>query len=138
MKESVMTVPELHERTGRLLSEMFGDATKRLGAAWRPAADVEETPEAYLVEIELPGVRSEDISVEFGANELMVTGEIKQKERVGLLRKQTRPVGRFEYRVVLPAEIDPDHVGATLSDGVLKVRVPKSEVARPRSIPIGG
>ncbi|WP_083845452.1 Hsp20/alpha crystallin family protein [Pseudonocardia dioxanivorans] len=44
---------------------------------------------------------------------------------LGNLRKQTRPVGRFECRLVLPAEIDRDRVGATLSDGVLRVRVPK-------------
>jgi HSP20 family protein len=74
--------------------------------------------------------------VEFGGGELSVTGEVKQKERVGFLRTRTRPVGRFDYRVQLPAEVQDDEVNASLSDGVLTVRVPKTEKARRRRIAI--
>ena len=125
---------ELHDWMGRLLSEAFGDADRP--GAWRPAADVEETAEAYLVELELPGVKRKDVSVEFGGGELAVTGEVKERERVGLLRTRTRPVGRFDYRVILPADVEEDQVAASLSEGVLTVRVPKSERSRPRRIPI--
>jgi HSP20 family protein len=130
---------ELHDRMGRLLSETFGKTfpdADRGGGGWRPAADVEETDEAYVVELELPGVNREDVSVEFGGGELAVTGEVKKRERVGFLRTRTRPVGRFDYRVHLPAEVEQDQVTASLSDGVLTVRVPKSEHARRRRIPI--
>ena len=126
---------ELHDRMGRLLSEAFGDA-HRPGGEWRPAADVEETAEAYVVELELPGVKREDISVEFRGGELAITGEVKERERVGFLRTRTRLVGRFDYRVSLPADVQDDQAHASLSDGVLTVRIPKSEKARPRSIPI--
>jgi HSP20 family protein len=98
--------------------------------------DVEETDDAYVVELELPGVKREDVSVEFGGGELSVTGEVKQKERVGFLRTRTRPVGRFDYRVQLPAEVHDDQVSASLSDGVLTVRVPKTDRARRRRIAI--
>ena len=74
--------------------------------------------------------------MEFGGGELAVTGEVKERERVGLLWTRTRPVGRFDYRVILPAEVEEDQVAASLSDGVLTVRVPKSERSRPRRIPI--
>ena len=129
---------ELHERMGRLLAEAFGDdvATDAGGGGWRPAADVEETDEAYVVELELPGVRRDDISVEFGDGELVVTGELTRRERVGFLRTRTRPVGRFDYRVHLPTDVEQDHVAASLADGVLTVRVPKTEQARRRRIPI--
>jgi HSP20 family protein len=128
---------ELLEQMGRLITEFdralagaFGDRN----GAWRPAADVEETDEAYLVELELPGVKREDVTVEFGGGELSVTGEVKKKERIGFLRTRTRPVGHFDYRVQLPAEVQEDQVSASLSDGVLIVRVPKTEKARRRRI----
>lgn len=126
---------DLYERMGALLAQTFGDAFGSVDA-WRPATDVEETAEAYVIELELPGVRREDVSVEFGGGELAVTGEVKERERVGFLRSRTRPVGRFDYRVSLPADVEEDQVTASLSDGVLTVRVPKSEKARPRRIPI--
>ncbi|MDQ4011279.1 MAG: Hsp20/alpha crystallin family protein [Actinomycetota bacterium] len=125
---------ELHDQMGRLLSEAFGDADRP--GAWRPVADVEETAEAYLVELELPGVKRKDVSVEFGGGELAVTGEVKERERVELLRTRTRPVGRFDYRVILPTDVEQGQVAASLSDGVLTVRVPKSERSGPRRIPI--
>ncbi|MDQ4011967.1 MAG: Hsp20/alpha crystallin family protein [Actinomycetota bacterium] len=130
---------ELYERMGRLLTGAFDEAfgeQNRAGAWWRPAADVEETPEAYVVELELPGVKRKDVSVEFDAGELAVTGEVKERERVGFLRTRTRPVGRFDYRISLPADVVDDQITASLSDGVLTVQVPKTEKARPRKIPI--
>ena len=130
---------ELHDRMGKLLSELveqtFGDRIAS-GAGWRPAADVEETGDAYLVELELPGVKRDDVTVEFGGGELTVSGQVKERERVGFLRTRTRQVGRFDYRVSLPAEVDEDKVTASLTDGVLTVRVPKTERARQRKIPI--
>jgi len=134
---------ELHERMGRLLSDTLGEPFAsasgdgdRPGLGWRPLADVEETAEAYLVELELPGVKLEDVSVEFGGHELTVSGEVKERERVGFLRTRTRPVGRFDYRVSLPAEVEDDQVSASMSEGVLTVRAPKTERARQRRIPI--
>jgi HSP20 family protein len=133
---------DLHVQMGRLLSETFGERIADVfredarEGGWRPAADVEETAEAYLVELEVPGVEREDVSVEFGGGELAVSGEVKERERVGFLRSRTRPVGRFDYRVSLPADVQDDQVTASLSDGVLTVRVPKTEKARRRRIPI--
>jgi HSP20 family protein len=120
---------------GRLLAENVDEAI-RPDQGWRPAADVEETTDAYLVELELPGVKREDVSVEFGGGELTVTGEAKERQRVGFLRTRTRLVGRFDYRVSLPADVQEDQVSASLSEGVLTVRVPKNEKSRPRKIPI--
>jgi HSP20 family protein len=127
---------ELYEQMGQLLSEVWGSGADRDGGGWRPAADVEETADDYLVELELPGVKQENISVEFGGGELAVTGEVKERQRVGFLRTQTRRVGRFDYRVSLPADIEEDQVSASLSNGVLTVRVPKTAKSRPRKIQI--
>jgi HSP20 family protein len=67
-----------------------------------PLADIEETDDAGIIEAEAPGADRDDINVEFHASELVITGEIKEKERKGILRRRTRRTGRFEYRVTLP------------------------------------
>ena len=66
----------------------------------------------------------------------MVTGERKERERVGILRRRTRTVGRFHYEVLLPGEVDEEAVEASLHEGVLTVRVPKPLSERPRRIPV--
>ena len=104
--------------------------------AFTPLADLEETDEAYIAEIELPGVKLEDLSVEVAGRRLTVTGERKERERVGILRRRTRTVGRFHYEVLLPGDVDEEGVDASLHEGVLSVRVPKPVSQRPRRIPV--
>jgi HSP20 family protein len=101
-----------------------------------PRADVEETDDAYVVEIELPGVKRDDVSVEVAGRRLTVSGERKERERVGILRKRTRTVGRFHYEVMLPGDVEDAGVTASMDEGVLTVRVPKPASQRPRRIPI--
>ena len=127
----------LEQLRGQLDSLLTGWGELLSGAgAFTPLADLEETDEAYLAEIELPGVQLEDLSVEVAGRRLSVTGERKERERVGILRRRTRTVGRFQYEVLLPGDVDEEHVEASLHDGVLTVRVPKPEADRPRRIPV--
>ncbi|RZB19797.1 Hsp20/alpha crystallin family protein [Streptomyces sp. F001] len=125
----------------QLVNEMSGLIESTVGGAapavaWTPLADVTESDEAFHVEIELPGVKSKDVDVEASGQELVVTGEIKEKERKGVLRRSTRRTGAFEYRLRLPGELDTDKIKAQMSDGVLSITVPKAEVAKPRHIEI--
>jgi len=110
----------------------FSDVFQRV----MPLADVEESDEAFIVDIELPGVQRDAISVEVTGDRLFVTGERRERHRVGLLRQQTRSTGTFHFEVTLPSEVDVAGVDATLDDGVLHVVVPKSAAARPRKISI--
>lgn len=107
-----------------------------LGEGFTPLADVEETDDAYVVEVELPGVKGDDVSVEVAGRRLTVSGERKERERTGILRRQTRTVGRFHYEVILPGDIEEDGIEASLNEGVLTVRAPKAEAERPRRIPV--
>lgn len=107
-----------------------------IGNGFTPLADIEETAEAYLVEIELPGVRREDVDIEIAGRRVSVQGERKEKERVGMLRRRERTVGRFSYEVTLPGDVDEDGVEAHLNEGVLNLRIPKPERERPRRIQI--
>ena len=107
-----------------------------LGDAFVPLADVEETPEAYLVEIELPGVKKGDLDIEIAGRRLIVTGERKERQRRGILRTRERTVGRFHYEVTLPGDVDEPAIEANLDEGVLTVRAPKPERDRPRRIEV--
>jgi HSP20 family protein len=103
---------------------------------WVPLADIEDT-DAHVVEMELPGVKQDDADIEINGRELTVSGEIKEKERTGILRRRTRKVGEFHYAVTLPMEIDEESVNVNLGGGVLTIRVPKSQQGRSRQIAIG-
>ena len=129
---------QLGARMRRMLEQTFGDLTPVLteSIGWVPAVDLEEQDDAYVVEAEVPGIKREDVNIELVGNELAISGEVKEKERAGIVRRKTRRVGRFEYRVALPNQVDPDKIDAKLEDGVLTVRVPKSERAQRRRIEI--
>jgi HSP20 family protein len=66
----------------------------------------------------------------------MITGEIKERERKGAMRRRTRRTGRFAYRVRLPDQVDSSKIDANLDRGVLTVRVPKSEKAKRQKIEV--
>ncbi|WP_073952118.1 Hsp20/alpha crystallin family protein [Streptomyces kebangsaanensis] len=126
---------ELWERMNRL---MEGAAAASSGLAWSPAADMRETDDAYVIEAELPGVKRDDVHIEMSDREVRITGEYKEQEREGVLRRSTRRTGHFEYQALLPADVRAEEVSATLSEGVLTVTAPKAEAAKPRHIEITG
>jgi HSP20 family protein len=127
---------QLYDRMNQIWDA--GTGTTKDTERWVPLADVEETDDAYVVEVELPGVAESDIDIEVNDREVTVTGELKERERQGILRRRTRRVGEFQYSVTLPGDIDADNVDAQLEHGVLTVTVPKSQRAKPRRISIGG
>jgi HSP20 family protein len=118
----------------------FPDSWEDLASAradgFIPLADVEETDDAYMLEVELSGVDKKDIDISSTGRRLTITGERKEKERTGVLRRRTRSVGRFVYDIQLPGEIDDKNITATLRDGVLTVRVPKASNAQARHIEV--
>jgi len=101
-----------------------------------PLVDVEETDGSYLLEVELPGVRLEDVDLEVDQGRLRLIAERRERERVGLLRHRTRTTGRFSMAVTLPGPVDSDAVTASLDRGLLTVVVPKTERTRRRRIPV--
>lgn len=128
---------DLHTRLDRLM-ETAVPVVPGPGAtgAWMPLADIEDTEDAYLVELELPGVKKDDVEVEITDSEISVHGEIQEKERTGVVRRRARHVGEFDYRASLPPNSDTANVSAELNNGVLTVRVPKAEKATARRIEI--
>jgi HSP20 family protein len=99
-----------------------------------PVARVDDLDDRFVLDVELPGVRQGDVSVEVCGRRVLVTGE--HRERAGLLRRRTRSTRHFRLDTVLPADVDPDGVVASLHRGTLTVRVPKAEYARRRRVPV--
>jgi len=133
---------DIYDRMGQLITMAFGDlpAGQVLNAPWRPLANISETDDGYQVEVELPGVNKDQLNVELNDRELAITGEVAEpKQEDGRRRRRsTRRTGRFEFRASLPGDINPEGVSATLSDGVLTVKIPKSEAARPHRVEVTG
>jgi HSP20 family protein len=127
---------DLYQRMGQLMSGAFDGGWQPPVQAWAPPADLTETDEAYLAEVELPGVRKDDISVEMAGQELVITGEFTDTAKEGRALRRGRRSGRFEYRVLLPGHAEAGKVTAALADGVLTVTVPKAEAGKPRRIQV--
>jgi HSP20 family protein len=131
---------DINTRLDQLVRSFFGD-TAGLTATGRssplaPPVDIEETDDAYIVEIDLPNVNPEDVTIEMRGEELRISGEHQERERAGVVRRQNRPMGDFEYLVDLPSDIDPNRVEATYENGVLKITVGKTQDVQPRRIEV--
>jgi HSP20 family protein len=125
---------DLYAEMDRVVQSVIGGTGD--DGVWTPSADVVETDDAYIVEIELPGVRREDVDVKLNGNELVVTGELKERKREGLFRRRTRRRGEFEYRVMLPGDLKADGGEASLAYGVLRLFVPKAHSTAPEKIEV--
>jgi HSP20 family protein len=127
---------ELQGLQDQLSQLMRSAAPNGDGAPFVPLVDIEETEDAWIVEAELPGVKPEDVNVEVRGAELAISGEIKEREREGILRRRTRKTGEFDYHITLPGEADAEQIEAKLHDGILTVRIAKPEQERPRRIAV--
>ena len=99
--------------------------------------DIRVADDEYLVEAFLPGVSAEDLDIQIESNVVTLKGEIsierKEDDRYLL---QERPSGMFQRSIELPDDVEADKVEAELKNGVLTLRLPKSELAKPRKIKI--
>src|SRR6266576_3577905 len=134
---------DIFNRMGQLVNAVFmgGPYLRVTDIPWVPLADITETDDAYVIEAELPGVTKGNLNVEVNDREVVISGEIPRQDEdgeKGRRRRRARRTGRFELRSVLPGDINPDNITANLSDGVLTVRVPKAEAAKPRHVEVTG
>jgi len=133
----------LQDRVNRLFSEFFpemdGDNSSLIAPWFSPRTDVYEEDDHVLLEMEIPGVKQEDLNITIENNVLTVSGERKFDER----RKQDRYqrnerfYGSFSRTFTLPSTVDPDNIEAKYENGVLYLTMPKKADARPRQIKIG-
>ncbi|MCR4440092.1 MAG: Hsp20/alpha crystallin family protein [bacterium] len=124
------------ERWARWLNEMgLGESEKIDECNWAPRMDVVETESEWIVSLDLPGVKKEDVKVNYHDGLIVISGE-KKKETVQTPYLSERVYGRFCRSLHVPSTIDPARIEAQLRDGVLKVILHKSEAAKPKSIEV--
>lgn len=127
----------LREAMNQLFEESYVNPSQgRQRQGFVPALDLSETPENYIVEMAVPGMKPEnlDISIENGV--LTLKGEVNQetKDESRQYHRIERHYGAFTRTINLPATIKVDAIKANLSDGILHLAIPKAEELKPRKI----
>jgi HSP20 family protein len=120
----------------RLLDEFLGDPAR--GRGFAPSVDVTESTDEYVVTAELPGAKPEDVTVELHEGVLTLRGEKRSErdEHKEHARYVERVFGSFSRSFSLPQNANGEKVQASFTDGVLTLRIPKREEAKPRTIAI--
>jgi HSP20 family protein len=122
------------DRLNRMFEDFYGNVR-----AWVPAVDIYETSsKEYVIKAELPEMKREDISVTFEQNVLTLSGErkVSVEDDNGTYHRTERAHGRFTRSFTLPATVDGTRISASYKDGVLTVRVPQREEAKPKTITV--
>jgi HSP20 family protein len=125
----------------REIDRLFEDTFARDGNNWTPAVDIKESDNDIRIDLELPGLRPEDVEITAENGLLSIRGE-KRSERKegddGRYHVVERSYGTFMRTFTLPQGVDESQIQAEFNDGVLSIRIPKSALPQPRRIQIAG
>ena len=124
----------LRRQMDRLFDEVGAPAQLCNNCAY-PALNVWDADDALHVEAELPGVKQDDLEIFALGNELTIKGRRAPLEGENrTYHRHERETGEFTRVLTLPVEVDADKIEAVLNNGVLSLRLPKAESAKPRKI----
>jgi HSP20 family protein len=124
------------DRLNHMFTNFYGEGLSR---SWVPPVDIYETDQhEVVIKAELPDMKREDIHVTFENNVLTIKGERKLEQNVSQDRVQRmeRFYGSFSRSFTLPATVDAGKINASYKDGVLTVRLPQREEAKPKQITV--
>ena len=118
--------------------DTFNTTNDASSPSWAPRADIVETNDAYELMLDLPGLSRDALDVQFDDGTLKISGErsVKDEHRDGRFHRVERSYGRFFRSFTLGTDVDPDAIEASFDDGVLHIRVPKTEARKPRRIDV--
>ena len=120
------------------LHGQWQSATGASTPAWAPALDIAEGKDAYLVTVELPGVKLDELEITMEDDLLTIQGErqFTSESSEEQFHRVERSSGAFRRSITLPAHVMADEVEASMEDGVLCILVPKAEEAKPKRIQV--
>ena len=129
---------EMNQLFGRAFGQPSQATSETSGRMWAPALDISERKDAYLVTVELPGVKAEDVDVTLEDGLLTIQGERRFTEESSdqQYHRVERRYGMFRRSITLPSQVQADAIQASYEDGVLSVTVPKAEEAKPKKIEV--
>ena len=125
----------------REIDRLFEDTFARDGNNWTPAVDIKETDNDIRIDLELPGLRPEDVEVTAENGLLTIRGEKRGERKEGEEGRYhiiERSYGTFMRTFTLPQGVDENQIQAEFSDGVLSIRIPKTALPQPKRIQIAG
>jgi HSP20 family protein len=125
----------------QLMDDFFGkNGGQNAMSRFEPEVNIAETNDGYEFSIDVPGIKPEDVKVEFHDGQLTISGERKEeKEEKGKTFHRTETTyGSFQRSFALPGMVDDAKITAQAAHGVLKVTVPKSQKVKPRVIQVTG
>lgn len=136
--DPIREVSAVHNELSRFMNGLF-EGNGRATQSWVPTLDAWETDEALVYAFDLPGVAQDKISVEVEDGTLTVTAERERSAEASRdqFHRLERRHGAFSRTVGLPQGVTEDAIKASYKDGVLEIRVPKPEQAKPKKIAIG-
>ncbi|NJN19659.1 MAG: Hsp20/alpha crystallin family protein [Oscillochloris sp.] len=128
----------LREAMNRLFEESYVPGAARNGNSFVPALDLSETPDAFHVELAVPGLKAENLNITVENGVLTIAGEMQQSEekKERNYHRIERRYGRFSRSVTLPNTVRGDAIEANLENGVLFLSIPKAEEVKPRKITV--
>ncbi len=127
---------EMNRLFGRTYGSRGGESLAAGG--WAPAIDIYETPDAFVIDAELPGVKPDDVEISVEEGTLTVRGERTPRGGVSeeAYHRVERRYGPFGRSISLPQSVNTERIDATFDAGVLTITVPKAEQAKPRKIEV--
>ena len=140
--ETSETLHHLRDEMDRLFTNVWGHVPRpsglaRLATASFPAMNVWETEHDLFFEAELPGVKESDLDLTVASGELTLRGKRGGAEiEEATYHRRERGTGTFARTLRLPVDVDAQRIEATLTDGVLLLKLPKAEAAKPRKITV--
>jgi HSP20 family protein len=126
----------LHEAMDRLFNESVVPSQGADNGSLALPVNIREEKDGYVITAALPGVRPEDVQIEATPNTITISGETSDEREVdeGEYVRRERRFGRFFRMLELPVEIDADRADARFENGVLSLRIPKSEATKPKQV----
>lgn len=131
----------LQEEMNDLRTRFLGDGGEGwFGGAMAPALDMSETDTSIDVRVDLPGITAKDIDIQISGNVLTVSGkrEEEKEEKGKTFHRVERRYGNFSRSVTLPTTVVESEVAAEYRDGVLTIKLPKTEEAKAHKIKVKG
>ncbi|MCO4781454.1 MAG: Hsp20/alpha crystallin family protein [Candidatus Cloacimonetes bacterium] len=129
------TLLEKYGKSSRASLSKKSDKNFEVGD-WMPVVDINETDEDFLVKAELPGVAKEDVKISIDNNILLIKGEKKVESEDQKKHYYECSYGSFVRSFTLPQMVKIDEIKADYKNGVLNLKIPKSEEMKPKEIEI--
>jgi HSP20 family protein len=130
----------LREAMNQLLEDSFvaPGMPHRQQNGFAPALDLSETADGFLVEVAVPGMKPEDLQVTLENNVLTIKGQLRQEseDKKRSYHRTERRYGSFQRTIALPSTVKADAIKAALTNGILRLDIPKADEVKPRRITV--